>query len=73
MYLAVERHDVERIARDVLTYRGLLLSQLRVESIDGGWRVTVANQSGSAITTDVPSGRPASVRAMLNKWLDGYV
>ena len=66
----MELHDVERIARDVLSVNAFPVSLIRVASIDRGWRVTAVDLAGRVIMTDVVADKPAAVRTALNEWLD---
>ena len=65
-----DQHDVERIARDVLAAGAWDVHLLAIESIDEAWHVAVTDAAGRVITTDIPRGKPAAIRAALSQWLD---
>jgi hypothetical protein len=66
----MERQDIERILRDVLTRQGVRVSTQVVEKIEGGWRVLVCDEAHRVLTTDVPDSTPAAIRRALMNWVD---
>jgi hypothetical protein len=64
------QEDVERILRDVLSTQGLRVSMLRAEPTPEGWRVVLRDAAGRIVSTDVPDGPPAVIRAALTHWVE---
>ncbi len=64
------QRTVERILRDVLDSQGVHVSMHRVEQVADGWRITVVDTAQRVLTTHVPDGPPAAIRAALIRWTD---
>jgi hypothetical protein len=69
----MQPHDVERIARDVVTTFGLQLSVQPIERSPDGWRVTLADAAHRPVVVELLAGTPASIRAALTQWAERYV
>jgi hypothetical protein len=64
----LERNDVERILRDVLTAHGLRTSIVQIDRTAAGWRVEVKDLTDRILYAEVPDGPPAAIRAVLTRW-----
>ena len=64
----VQSRDVTRILRDVLSASGLPVTVQRVEQTPQGWLVTVKDRGDRLISTELPDGPPALIRASLTRW-----
>jgi len=64
----MSQQEVERMVGDVASELGLCVSVLYVEPLPSGWRTTIADRADRVMTTDLPYGPPAAVRAVFTLW-----
>jgi hypothetical protein len=69
-HVPLQQHDVERILRDILQAQAWDVSLLSVEPIPDAWRVTITDAASRVITSEIPTGPPATIRAAVARWLD---
>jgi hypothetical protein len=73
MQRTVNQNDVTRIVRSVASALAVKMSLVSVEPSGAGWHVTITDVAGRVISTDLPTGPPATIRAAAREWLDSEV
>ena len=66
----MEARELERMLRDVAISHSLRITVVRVQRLTTSWLVTITDQADRIVSTRLPDGPAAEIRAALLHWYE---